>query len=279
MNRYGESVFAGCPLTSVLVKRSEPATIYDNVFTNCANATLYVPLGSVDAYANAEYWKDFKEIKEFVKDESAAYAIEKEEKTLTVKAVAETTEKEVEIHESVTVDGEQYPVTAIASSAFESNTTIKQVSIPETIEKIGENAFADCVNLSAIYCHSEEPIALSIADMKANTRNGNESTTNVFTGVDKVTCVLFVPAGSISKYMTATGWKDFKNIVEIGTEFILGDVNGDKVLDKNDLDAIVNHIMGNPQKGILDVDMADINKDSYVNAADIVEIGKLMRQK
>ena len=72
---------------------------------------------------------------------------------------------------------------------------------------------------------------------------------------------------------------DFKNIVEIGTEFILGDVNGDKVLDKNDLDAIVNHIMGNPQKGILDVDMADINKDSYVNAADIVEIGKLMRQK
>ena len=35
------------------------------VFSNCANATLYVPAGSKAAYEAAEGWKNFKEIVEF----------------------------------------------------------------------------------------------------------------------------------------------------------------------------------------------------------------------
>lgn len=184
--------------------------------------------------------------------------------------------KEVEIPSSLDISGEVHTVKVIQPEAFMDNDNMKVVSIPESIEEIGENAFAGCSDLTTIYCHTDEPIALPSTKANIRTRAGNqESTTNVFTGVDKVICLLYVPAGSVSKYKAANGWKDFKYIVGIGTEFVIGDVNGDKALDKKDLNAIVNHIMDKPQEGKFDKDMADINKDGEVNAADVVEAGKL----
>ena len=184
--------------------------------------------------------------------------------------------KEVEIPSSLDISGEVHTVKVIQPEAFMDNDKMKVVSIPESIEEIGENAFAGCSDLTTIYCHTDEPIALPSTKANIRTRAGNqESTTNVFTGVDKVICLLYVPAGSVSKYKAANGWKDFKYIVGIGTEFVIGDVNGDKALDKKDLNAIVNHIMDKPQEGKFDKDMADINKDGEVNAADVVEVGKL----
>ena len=61
----GGGAFFSCNgLTSVIVERKEPPAIEKNVFTNSANATLYVPKGCVEAYASADYWKEFKEIVE-----------------------------------------------------------------------------------------------------------------------------------------------------------------------------------------------------------------------
>ena len=53
-------------LTSVTLGNSNPITIDAYCFSNRTNATLYVPAGSVEAYQAADYWKDFKEIKEIV---------------------------------------------------------------------------------------------------------------------------------------------------------------------------------------------------------------------
>ena len=59
----GEYAFQSCnSLTSVTVEAKTPITISEMVFTNRANATLYVPAGSKDAYETADYWKEFKEI-------------------------------------------------------------------------------------------------------------------------------------------------------------------------------------------------------------------------
>ena len=58
--------FNGCSsLTSVTVMASQPLSITESTFSNCANATLYVPVGSKAAYQAAEVWKDFKEIIEY----------------------------------------------------------------------------------------------------------------------------------------------------------------------------------------------------------------------
>ncbi len=62
----GDYAFYYCTgLTSVTVKNPNPVSISSDVFSNSANATLYVPTGSKAAYEAADYWKEFKEIVEF----------------------------------------------------------------------------------------------------------------------------------------------------------------------------------------------------------------------
>lgn len=63
----GTNAFSGCTaLTSVSVDIESPPAITSSTFSNCENATLYVPYRSVSAYSAADYWKDFKEIVEIV---------------------------------------------------------------------------------------------------------------------------------------------------------------------------------------------------------------------
>lgn len=51
-------------LISVTVDSNSPIAITESVFSNRANATLYVPYGCKAAYETADYWKEFKEIVE-----------------------------------------------------------------------------------------------------------------------------------------------------------------------------------------------------------------------
>lgn len=276
----GSYAFVYCySLESVKVKYLEPLQIGMSSFFN--NCVLYVPKGSAEVYANAKEWSsNFREIKEFVRDEVASYTIE-EEKGASVIDTSEPTTKDVEIPNSITVDDKTYPVKAIADNAFVGNTVIKKVSIPESVEEIGESAFQGCKDLNTIYCYTEEPIALGSAEAAAaRTRvDGEGEASSVFDGVDKVTCLLYVPAASIDKYKAADGWKDFKYIVGIGSNFIIGNVNGDDMLDNRDLQAIINHVMDKPQEGAFDENMADVNLDGHVDVNDVVFLVKLLGQK
>ena len=70
----GEYAFSECDnLTSVTMERTVPVAIGQNTFTNRTNTTLYVPFGGKTAYKAAEYWKEFKEIKEVPDDEGNIY--------------------------------------------------------------------------------------------------------------------------------------------------------------------------------------------------------------
>ena len=51
------------------------------------------------------------------------------------------------------------------------------------------------------------------------TRAGDSS---IFEGVDKSTCVLYVPAGCVEIYRNAPVWGEFKTILPIGTVAING---------------------------------------------------------
>ena len=59
----GNYAFDGCTdLISVTVENETPVAIKENTFTNSAEATLYVPEGSLEKYKAAPVWKDFKSI-------------------------------------------------------------------------------------------------------------------------------------------------------------------------------------------------------------------------
>jgi hypothetical protein len=45
---------------------------------------------------------------------------------------------------------------------------------------------------------------------------------SIFEGVDKETCILYVPEGSVDLYKAANVWKDFVNILPIGSTGING---------------------------------------------------------
>ena len=275
----GNYAFNGCSsLTSVTVDQEEPLVVTNSrTFDNCANATLYVPKGSAEAYANANVWKDFLEIKEFVKEESATYVIE-EDNIVTVKDAIEPTVKEVEIPATITVDGKELEVKAIADNAFVGNTVIKKISIPESVEEIGEGAFAECTSLRAIYSKSSEPIDLGSGKAAVRTRAEGEEVpaSNVFTNVDKRKCILFVPLASIAKYKAAKGWGEFLHIVGIG-DLLLGDANGKNGVEPTDIDAVKDFILTDEEPEGFKYQNADADGDGEINAADIVKIVNILR--
>jgi surface protein len=61
---------------------------------------------------------------------------------------------EVYIPETVTYGGTTYNVTAIDQVAFYKCSNLKHVSLPKTIQEIGELAFRNCPSLESVYCHA-----------------------------------------------------------------------------------------------------------------------------
>ena len=268
----GGSAFSYCSgLTSVIVDIEQPLEINDYTFSNQSNITLYVPKGSKAAYEAADYWNKFKEIKEFVKDNEVTYVI-KDDNTVTATAASDPTEMDIVISESFMVDGEALPVTAIGDEAFKGNTDMALVCIPETIEEIGDDAFAGCSGLKAIYSYADEPIALGSAKATVRTRaDGDETSASaVFANVDKETCILYVPKNSGEKYRNAAGWGEFQNIVEMNS-YIPGDANNDAEVDSKDVEATVGYIMEGKTENFI-FKNADVKTDGKINAADIVTV-------
>lgn len=73
ISSIGTYAFSGCNnLTSVTVGWDQPIAISTNVFSNAANATLYVPIGANYDYSIATGWKDFGQIAN--KTESTLFA-------------------------------------------------------------------------------------------------------------------------------------------------------------------------------------------------------------
>ena len=121
----------------------------------------------------------------------------------------------VSIPESVTHNGVEYKVTEISEGAFQNNTSLTEVKIPASITSIGPNAFAGCKNLQEITINIIVPINIAVISARGLTRT--ESSNPVFEGVDMDKCILYVPEGSVDAYKAAPVWKDFKNILVIGS--------------------------------------------------------------
>ena len=90
-------------------------------------------------------------------------------------------------------------VTSVGFSSFLNCKNITSVSIPQSVTSIGGNAFGDCRNLSVVRILTTTPPVITDA---------------VFQNVNTENCILQVTGESIDAYKAATGWKNFKNIVE-----------------------------------------------------------------
>ena len=146
-------------------------------------------------------------------------------------------------------------VTSIGDSAFENCSGLTSVNIPESVTSIGYWAFEDCTNLTTVVAEMAKPVAI---------------TEDVFS--NRANATLYVPKGSKAEYEAANYWKEFKEIVEMN---LLGDLNGDGSLAKDDVMALVDIILG--KQTSYDASAADVNGDGRITIADVTALVNMIR--
>ncbi len=113
-------------------------------------------------------------------------------------------------------------VTEIGGYVFLDCDSLSSVEIPSSVESIGSGVFWNCTNLSSIKVYQSVPV-----DFLKTT------CTDVFTGVNKNTCVLSVPYGSKAAYQAADQWKDFVNIVEMPNQAPVANAGNDQTANES----------------------------------------------
>ena len=162
--------------------------------------------------------------------EGILYQVYQAEKELADVCGSDNASGEVNIISPVEIDGYKYSVTDIVDFSFKNNTDITSVVIPESVRKIGDEAFYGCKNLVKVEFGKSvdqiEPRAFAnidkLTDVTIRAEEVPETDRTAFENSyieDYVT--LHVPYGSLDKYKAAAPWKNFKEIVVIpGTEVI-----------------------------------------------------------
>lgn len=155
-------------------------------------------------------------------DDPATYQVKPQEEGESTATVAIIDDKKVSgafaIPETVKSNGKSFIVNEIAANAFENNTSLTDITIPKTITKIGDRAFAGCKSLQSITINIATPLHFSIASTRSAATRADGS--SVFEGVDKTSCKLYVPDGSVELYKAAPVWNEFHTILPISTTSI-----------------------------------------------------------
>ena len=139
-------------------------------------------------------------------------------------------------------------VVSIGEEAFLGCTGLISVTIPESVTSIGDETFSGCSNLMSITNLNPAPVFIE------------EFT---FANVNKESCVLKVPVGSVEQYRQATGWEKFSRIEAIEETIV-------KIPVINDL-----HIYPNPvQESFF---LKNIERNTIVTVLDVA--GKIVLQK
>ena len=266
-------------LTEVISYITEPFAIESNAFYYCEGeeegfslATLYVPVGCVQAYSNTKGWGEFSEIKEissswtdangrewrFQVDGSYAtivgctnasgdlvvpQKVYKEAVGYTVTSINQSAFYENKELTSITLpEG----ITSIGSSAFEGCSGLTSVTIPEGVTSIGEGAFCSCSGLTSVTipssvtsigdyafsgCSSLTSVTIpeGVTSIGSSAFYGCSSLTSVYSYMEtppsitsstfsnRTKATLYVPFGCKAAYEVTNYWKQFKEIIEMGT--------------------------------------------------------------
>ena len=150
----GSGIFRYAKLASITSKILVPFDISDDTFVTGSDdndkgsAVLYVPEGTLALYQAIKGWTMFANIYEGEMLEAVVdglkYNYTKSTKTATVIAGDYSEMTSVVIPASVTIEGVEYQVKEIGTSAFLQCGDIRNISISDGIEIIGKYAFQSC---------------------------------------------------------------------------------------------------------------------------------------
>ena len=101
-------------------------------------------------------------------------------------------------------------VTYIGKEVFR-GCSLENITIPSSVESIGEYAFGYCTGLHSVYCEpTTPPIAQFNWNWYAFDNNAEDR-------------LIYVPAESVDAYKSATGWSDYADVI-VGYNFETGEI-------------------------------------------------------
>ena len=181
----GNNAFSGCTKLSSAVIQGKYATLGNNAFYGCSNL-LSINLPDSLTLINDYTFYSCKKL--------ASIKIPS-----TVAAIGYASFSGCNSLKSVEIPAS---VASIGNNAFNNCNGLNTLTIPASCSSIGYGAFNGCSGLLTIYANATNPIKIG-------------TSSNVFGGVNKSSCILSVPFGYKDAYHLADQWKEFANINEV----------------------------------------------------------------
>ena len=264
-----ENAFKGCnALTTVTALNPQPIELENaETFSNRANATLYVPAGSVEAYKEAKYWKEFKEI---LPIGGTDVTIETTDVTSMADAIyflPVTAKAGADVVVPIRLKNSQPAAAYQLELVLPEGLSVVKATMTE---KMG-TAFSLATNDKGNGIYKMSAYNL----MGKTVAAGDETVINVTLHVAAATSAdTYVALLQKLMYSNAAGEairpNNITTTVTVGeTEFEKGDANGDGKINVADIVAILNYTLEKPQRDFVFA-AADVNNDGDVDVADLV---------
>lgn len=189
----GVSAFQSCHLSSIIIPNSV-LVISKNSFHNCYNLTSIEIPSSVSSI-NEEAFYNCSNLEKISVDKDNMFYMDNDGVLFTKQMETLICFPNKKANEYIIPEGTVY----LAKSAF-LNSNIKEITIPSTVHGIGSTCFYMCSNLKIVKSNIIEPLGIGSLTF-SNQKNAT----------------LYVPKGSKAAYQSAAIWKEFKEIVEYGS--------------------------------------------------------------
>ncbi len=144
-----------------------------------------------------------------------------------------------------------YGVNTIDQYVLAGCSALRRVELGPNVAYINANSFNGCSKIKTLRVRRSTP---------------PNATSGVFNDLDKWSCTLYVPKGTVDTYKNANEWKTFFFISDDETEPSSGDVNGDGKVNVSDVSVLISMILGTTT---MDEGTADVNGDGKVNVSDV----------
>lgn len=114
---------------------------------------------------------------------------------------------EIVIEQTISYEGNDFPVKFINDSAFHQS-TITSIDLPATITVFNSGAFKNCQTLQTIICRALTPPSTRIHAIAWNYND-------VFGSLDPDQVTVYVPEGTVREYQETGGWSEFTHYTTI----------------------------------------------------------------
>ncbi len=281
VNTIGALAFAGCNnLSMVTVENNIPIEITEDVFSNRANATLYVPFGSKAAYMAANYWKEFKKIVEIIDPDAEDTDISTLDNTIYINKV------EVYSGTEATLSIQMKNTAAIRGFQFD-------LYLPEgvTVVKNDKGRIQAALNKSRVETDDEHTLTCSEQEDGAIRFLCGSQYEETFTGNDgEIATLQVIISASVEdgEYplllrdikLSETDINKYYEVPLVKTtltvsSYMPGDINANAKVDVSDYIGVANHILGHTPEGFVEP-AGDVDNNGVIDISDYLGIGNII---